>query len=300
MGAAKRSTVLASGSMARGITLAAALVSLLGGGCKGEEMPAGKLTPEVSALLAHVPGDSKLVAGIDLALARSSGLWQQAAVARAVPKLIAVGHQCGTHLITEIDRVVVSSPDAQPEIKRLHFVIAGRFSASGKSCVNEIAALREANATWRGGVAVVSPASLVPATSAVTASPEMLARIEKTDTSGVVWIAADTRGAAKAARMPIPVELHGIALSVKPKGDGIAATARLEVDSEERAKATADLIRDQKETFRKALPDPKLGEILSRVEVAQRGAEIAFEVSVNRAELDHLLGLEAMLGGGDP
>ncbi len=280
--------------MARGIALAAALVAALGGGCKGEELPAGKLTPEVRALLAQVPGDSKLVAGVDLALARSSGLWD-AALADAVPTLIAVGHQCGTHLITEIDRIAVSSPDAQPEIKRLHFVVAGRFSASGKSCLNEIATLREANATWKDGLAVVSPASLVPAASAVTASPEMMARIEKADTSGVVWIAANTRGAAGAARMPIPIELHGIALSVRPQGDGVAAVARLEVDSEDRAKSTADLFRDQKDSFKKALPDPKLGEILGRVEVVQKGNELAFQVSVSKAELEHLLGLKAML-----
>lgn len=281
--------------MPRWIALAAALLAATG--CKSKELPAGKVTPEVRALLAHVPGDSKLVAGVDLALARSSGLWD-AALADVVPKLIAVGHQCGTNLITEIDRVVVSSPDAQPTIKRLHFVVAGRFSASGKSCLNEIATLREANATWKDGVAIVSPGSLVPATSAVTSSPDMVARIEKTDTAGVVWIAADTRGLAKATRVPMPAELYGVAISVRPQGDGVAAVARLEVDSEDRAKATADLFREQKDSFKKALPDPKLGDILGRLEVTQQGAELAFEVAVNRAELDHLLGMKAMLGGG--
>lgn len=280
--------------MSRPIALAAAL--LVAAGCKGKELPAGKLTPEVRALLAEVPGDSKLVAGIDLALARSSGLWDDA-LAGAVPKLIAVGHQCGTNLITEIDRVLVSSPDAQPQIKRLHFVVAGRFTPSGKSCLNEIATLREASATWKDGVAIVAPAQLVPSTTAVTSSPEMLARIEKTDTSGVVWIAADVRGAAGAARLPVPLELHGVALSVRPKGDGVAAVARLQVDSEDRARATADLFREQKDNFKKALPDPRLGEILGRIEVAQEGPELAFEVSVDRAELQHLLGLRAMLGG---
>ncbi len=279
------------------LVLAAAFIAA---GCKSKELPAGKMTPEVRALLAQVPGDSKLVAGIDLALARSSGLWDQA-LADVVPTLIAVGHQCGTHLITEIDRVVVSSPDNQPAVKRLHFVVAGRFSASGKSCLNEIAALREANASWVGGVAVVSPGSLVPAAAKVTANPEMMARIEKTDTGGVVWLAADTRGAASpTARVPIPAELHAVAVSLRPQGDGVAAVARLEVDTEERAKATADLFREQKESFKKALPDPKLGDIIGRIEVTQQGAELGFEVAVNKAELDHLLGMKAMLGGGAP
>ena len=124
----------------------------------------------------------------------------------------------------------------------------------------------------------------------------MLARIEKADTSGVVWIAADTRGAAS-GRMPIPPELHGLALSVRPQGDGIAAVARLQVDSEDRAKATADVFREQKDNLKKALPDPKLGEILARIEVSQVGPELAFKVAVNRTELQHLLGLRAMLGG---
>jgi hypothetical protein len=277
------------------LALAAVLLALAAAGCKEPPLPAGTITPEVRALLAHVPGDSKLVAGADLALARSSGLWDHA-LGEVIPKLVAVGHQCGTNLITEIDRLVVSSPDAQPDIKRLHFVVAGRFTASGKSCLNEIAALREANATWKDGVAIVSPASLVPAKTAVTANPEMMARLEKADTAGVVWLAADTRGAAGAARMPVPAELFGLVLSVKPKGDGVAAAARLEVDSEERAKATADLFREQKDSMKKALPDPKLGEILGRIEVTQKGSELGFSVSVNRAELDHLLGMQAMLG----
>ena len=279
--------------MARRIALAAALLAAVG--CKGEELPAGKLTAEVRALLAQVPGDSKLVAGLDLALARSSGLWD-AALDDVVPTLIAVGHQCGTNLVTAIDRIVLSSPTVQPEVKRLHFVVAGRFTPSGKSCLNEIATLREASATWKDGVAIVAPASLVPASSAVTAAPEMLARIEKADTSGVVWIAADTRGAAR-GRMTIPAELHGLAMSVRPQGDGIAAVARLQVDSEDRAKATADVFREQKDNLKKALPDPKLGEILGRIEVSQVGPELAFKVAVNRTELQHLLGLRAMLGG---
>lgn len=279
------------------LALAGALVAATGG-CKGEEMPGGKLTPEVRALLAHVPGDSKLVAGVDLALARSSGLWDQA-LADVVPKLIAVGHHCGTNLITEIERMVVSSPDLQPEVKRLHFVVTGRFTASGKSCLNEIATLREANATWREGVAVVSPATFAPAASAITTRPDMLARIEKTDTSGVVWIAADTRGAASPARVPMPVEVHGVSITIRPQDGGVAAVARLEVDSEDRAKATADLFRDQKDSLKKALPDPKLGEILGRIAVIQQGAELAFAVAVSRAELDHLLGsIKALLGGG--
>ena len=282
------------------LALAAAIILVAAiGGCKGEELPAGKMTPEVRALLAHVPGDSKLVAGVDLALARSSGLWDEA-LAEAVPKLIAVGHNCGTNLVKEIDRVVVSSPDSQPEVKRLHMVVAGRFSASGKSCLNEIASLREAGATWQGAVAIVSPAAFAPAASAVTASPDMMARIEKTDTSGVVWLAADTRGAAAPARVAIPAELHGVAITIRPQGDGIAAVARLEVDSEERAKSTADVFRQQKDSIKKALPDPKLADILGRVEVSQVGPELAFTVAVNRAELDHLLGMRAILGGGAP
>ncbi|HEU5056798.1 MAG TPA: hypothetical protein VFU21_09730 [Kofleriaceae bacterium] len=279
--------------MARGIAIAAALVAAVG--CKGDELPAGKVTPEVRALLAHVPGDSKLAAGIDLALARSSGLWDEA-MADAVPKLIAVGHQCGTNLMTEIDRVVVSAADVQPAVDRIHFVVAGRFTPSGKSCLNEIVALRHATATWKEGIAIVTPAGRSPDASAVTAAPDMLARIAKADTSGVVWIAADTRGAAGGARMPLPAELHGVALSVRPQGDGVAAVARLQVDSEDRAKATADLFRGQKDGFKKALPDPKLGEILGRIQVSQVGPEVAFQVAVSKAELQHLYGLRAMLG----
>ncbi len=283
------------------LVLAAAVIipAAATGGCKGEELPAGKLTPEVRALLAQVPGDSKVVAGVDLALARSSRLWDDA-LAEAVPKLIAAGHNCGTNLVKEIDRVVVSSPDSQPEIKRLHMVVAGRFTASGKSCLNEVAALREANATWKEGVAIVSPAAFAPAATAITANAEMLARIEKTDTAGLVWLAADTRGAGSAARVPIPDELHGLALTVRPQGDGVAVVLRLEVDKEDRAKATADLFRDQKDAMKKALPDPKLGEILGRVAVSQVGPELAFSVAVNRAELDHLLGMKAILGGMAP
>lgn len=279
----------------RRIALAAALVAAVAG-CKDKELPAGKLTPEVRALLAEVPGDSKLIAGADLALARSSGLWDDA-LAEAVPKIIAVGHQCGTHLVTEIDRIVVSSTDPQPEIKRLHIVVQGRFSPSGKSCLNEIASLREATATWKDSIAVVSPEAVAPARGPVTANAEMLARIEKADTSGVLWLAADVRGMSGAVRVPMPAELRGVAISILPHGDGVAATARIEVDSEERAKSTAELVREQKDSARKAIPDPKLGDILGRVEVTQQGAELALEVAVNRAELDHLLGMRAMLGG---
>jgi hypothetical protein len=282
--------------MARRIALAAALLAATSG-CKDKDLPAGKLTPEVRALLAHVPGDARLVAGVDLALARSSGLWNQA-LADAIPKLVAVGHQCGPHLVTEIDRLIVSSPEKQPDPKRLFIVVTGRFSASGKSCLDEIATLREANATWKDGIAIVTPTALAASTSgAVTSSREMLARIEKADTGGVLWLAADTRGGGRAGGLSMPPELHGIALSIRPQGDGVAAAARLEVDSEDRAKATADMFRDQKERFSKGLPDPKLGDILRHIEVTQKGPEVAFEVAVNRSELEHLLDLRAMLGG---
>jgi hypothetical protein len=280
---------------ARRIALACAALAWFPG-CKDKELPAGKLTPEVRALLAEVPADSKLVAGADLALARSRGLWD-GALADAVPRLIAVGHQCGSHLLTEIDRIVVSSPDPQPEIKRLHIVVQGRFSPSGKSCLNEIASLREATATWKDTIAVVTPEAFGPAKGAVTGSPEMLARIEKADTSGVVWLAADTRGVAGAVRLPMPAELRGAAISIVPHGDGVAATARIEVDSEDRAKSTAEAIRQQKDSVKKVIPDQKLSSILGRIEITQQGAELALEVTVDRAELDHLLGMRAMLGG---
>lgn len=279
--------------MVRPVVLALLLAAAVGG-CKEKALPGGALTPEVKALLAHVPGDSKVVAGIDLALARSSGLWEQA-LGDVVPELIAVGHRCGTNLITEIDRVVVSSPDQQPDIKRVHFVVAGRFTASGKSCLNEIASLREANASWAGEIAIVSPASLVAAPSAITASPEMMSLIGKADTAGVVWIAADTRGASP-VRVPMPAELRGIALSLRPHEGGVVAAARLEVDSEDRARATADMFRENKDSLRKALPDARLGDILGRIEVSQQGPELGLEVSVNQTELAHLLGMKAMLG----
>lgn len=282
--------------MARRIALAL-LALAAGSGCKDKELPAGKLTPEVRALLAHVPGDARLVAGVDLALARSSGLWNQA-LADAIPKLVAVGHQCGTHLITEIDRLIVSSPEQQPDPRRLFIVVTGRFSASGKSCLDEIAMLREATTTWKDGIAILTPTALAASSrGAVTASPEMLARIEKADTGGVLWLAADTRGGARAGGISMPAELHGVALSIRPQGDGVAAAARLEVDSEDRAKATADMFRDQKDRFSKGLPDPKLGDVLRHIEVTQKGPEVAFEVAVNRSELEHLLDLRAMLGG---
>jgi hypothetical protein len=284
--------------MARRIALAAALLALAAtSGCEEKDLPAGKLTPEVRALLAHVPGDARLVAGVDLALARSSGLWDQA-LADAIPKLVAVGHQCGAHLITEIDRLIVSSPEQQPDARRLFIVVAGRFSASGKSCLDEIATLREASATWKDGVAIVTPTALAAsARGAVTSSPEMLARIEKADTGGVLWLAADTRGGSRAGGMSMPPELHGLAISIRPQGDGVAGAARLEVDSEDRARATADLFRDQKDRFSKGLLDPRLGDIVRHIAVTQKGSEVAFELAVNRAELEHLLDLRAMLGG---
>jgi hypothetical protein len=270
-------------------------VTLVSGACKKDSVPAGVLTPEVEALLAHVPADSKTVAGMDVAAARKSAVWDKL-IAPVLPGLFA-GHHCVTSLVGEIDRLVIASPDQNPDIARTRLIAVGRFTASGKSCLTEIASLREGKTTWLAAdTAVIGPDAATAAP--VTGSAEMMAVIRKANSSGLVWVAADTRGAAASAPFPMPAEVHGFTISILPSGDGVSAIANLQLDSEERAESTADMFRDQKATFEKGMPDPKLGKMIGRLSVSQAGKEVAFQVGLSAADIEHLVSMKAMLGAG--
>ena len=87
----------------------------------------------------------------------------------------------------------------------------------------------------------------------------------------------------------------GFFLSVVPSGDGLKAVLGVDAGSDDVASSTATAIRDQKDSIVAALADPKLGDVLKRLEVLQDGVDVAVRVSLSAEDVEHLMGLTSMI-----
>ncbi|HUS66540.1 MAG TPA: hypothetical protein VMZ28_18510 [Kofleriaceae bacterium] len=296
-------------------------------GCKKEKVPDGKLTPEVTALLAHLPADATVVVGMNLARARESALYQKLLprlTAAAPGALATLKEVCKLDVINDLQTVVASVGDDLDDRGQLHFVAKGSFTKDKvAACVGEmskggstIATGDEEELTWysdeTGKTYAYWPA---PDTVAVTGqrdgAAERLAQVAASGgavkNAGLMKLIAkaDTTAAFWAAG-PLPAEVRqqmgdatvvGFFLSVVPDDDRLKVLLAVEAGSEDVASSTAAAIREKKDGIKLLLPDPKLGAIVGRMEVLQDGVDVAVRVSLSAEEVDHLMGLTSMLPG---
>jgi hypothetical protein len=305
--------------------LLALALALTATACKKEKVPDGKLTPEVSALLAHLPPDAGVVAGLNLERARQSALYQKVLprlMAAAPASLATLKDVCKLDLVNDIHTVVASVGDDLEDRSQLHFVARGAFTKDKvAACVGEMSKggsridtadegklTSYSDETGKAYVYWAAPDTVVVtgdrdsakerleqviAGGGASGNAALMKLIAKADTSAAFWAAG-----------PLPAEVRqrmgdvtvvGFFLSVVPKGDGVQVMLAVEAGSEDVASSTAKAIRDQKGGLKMVLPDPKLGEIVGRMEVLQEGVDVAVRVSLGPEEIDHLMGLTSML-----
>jgi hypothetical protein len=302
------------------IALAAALA-----GCKKEKVPEGKLTPEVSALLAHLPADATVVAGMNAARARESALYQKLLprlTAAAPAALATLKEVCKLDLINDLETVVASVGDDLDDRGQLQFVVKGTFTKDKvAACVAEmskggspIATGDEDELTWysdeTGKTYVHWPApdtvvvtgqrdgaaarlAQVIASGGAVKNAALMKLIAKADTSAAFWAAGPLPAQVRQQMGDAPVV--GFFLSVVPSGDGVKALLAVDAGDEDVASSTAAAIREKKDGIKLLLPDPKLSAIVGRMEVLQDGVDVAVRVSLSADEVEHLMGLTSML-----
>lgn len=297
-------------------------------GCKKESVPDGKLSAEVTALLAHLPADASLVAGLNLAGARDSAFYQKVLprLMNAAPASLATLKEvCKLDLVNDIHTVVGSVGQDLDDRGQLHFVARGAFTKDKvAACVGEmskggspISTADEGKLTsysdetgkafvyWAAPDTVVltgerdgAAARLeqVIAAGGAPGNAALMKIVAKADTTALFWAAGPLPAEARQHMGDAPIV--GFFMTVVPKGDGVQAMIAVEAGSEDVASSTAKTIRDQKGALKLMLPDPKLGEILGRMEVLQEGVDVAVRVSLSPEEIEHLMGLTSMLPAG--
>jgi hypothetical protein len=294
-------------------------------GCKKEKVPDGVLTPETSALLAHLPADATVVVGMNLARARETALYkkvQPRLMAAAPGALAALKEACDLDVINDLHAVVASVGDDLADRGQLHFVAKGAFTKEKvAACVGEmskggspISTGDEEELTWYSdetGKAYVHWAApdtvVVPgerdgaaerlakviASGGAVKNAALMKLIGKADTSAAFWAAGPLPGEVRKRMGDAPVV--GFFLSVVPDGDGVRALLAVDAGNEDTARSTATAIREQKDSLIAALADPKLGAVLKRMEVLQEGVDVAVRVSLAADEVEHLMGLTSMI-----
>ncbi|HLU65002.1 MAG TPA: hypothetical protein VKZ63_01925 [Kofleriaceae bacterium] len=306
------------------LPLAAALAAALSlAACKKDSLPAGKLTPEVSGLLAQLPADAALVLGINGPAARTSPLFGKVVELwmAAAPELAEAKKVCNLVPAEKIEQLVVTS-GADLGQGGLHAAMKGISRKEVADCAAKIGGITVTDdgpvTTYQSEVMTLSArwtapdvvlvrtageddaqAPPVAASGGATSNQELMAYLKKVDTSAAVWLAGPVPAAMRSQLAGVSSAPRGLFATVDPAGDGLAIFVGLALDSADLAEGTAEQFKDQKEQLAGMMPDPKLGEMLKRVEVLQSGADVAFKVTLSRADIEHLGAMaQGMLGAG--
>jgi hypothetical protein len=317
---------------------AAALVgafALLGCGEQGGGIPPGRVTPEVEATLAHLPGDAWAVLGIDAARARRiPALGRLLAWLPAPPFDPPVAGGCGLDPAVGVDRAVATLGRGADPGAGAFIALAGRFTrASVERCIGELArtgrpvsAARhgaltvyrdgggESYAYWpTGSLVVVAPrAEGGRAALAELAAPggarrgaglgaALGAYLARVRTDAVFWMAGPLPPAVqeRMAEPGVPA-LRGFFVSVDAdrSARGARVLVGLRMAGEDEAADAAAAFRAEKPALARAAGPAAA--IVDRFEVARDGADVAVAASLSAAELDLLVDAIARMapGGG--
>ena len=304
--------------------LAAALAAPLGA-CKKEGVPGGQVTPEVATLLGHLPADAALAFGANLAVARTSPLYAGYRP-QLPPELGALAERCGLDPFAAIDQLVGTTGDDLDDRDSVFVAARGSFSKEKvAACVarlGETASTRdegaltvyqldghEVHARWPAPDTVI--ASITGGTSAesmtkvsgdgpgAAGNQQLMGFVSKVDTSAALWLAGPFPSSMRSQLVAVPGSPSGFWLSANPKGDGAIVLLGLQLDSADVAEATAGQFRDQKKQLEGMMPDPKLAEIVGRIQVMQSGTDLAFKLELARADIEHLTKMASGLLGAE-
>ncbi|HEU5056443.1 MAG TPA: hypothetical protein VFU21_07950 [Kofleriaceae bacterium] len=298
-----------------------------GGGGKG---PAGAQAAVPSKTgFAVFPGDSQFVVGINLASARSSGLWakyKDKVEAQMASEFAELRDACGIDPIGQVQTIIAAGKQGGGGEPDAVVVMKGLQRGALKTCGEKMAAKegKKLTVTEEGNLAnyVVDDKNIWAAwldDSTVVIAPEkdkayvsaraagegglaegspVMALLKSVDTSAAIYFAADTAMMGPQAAMMQGAK--GIFGSLKLT-DGLAIDAGLRFDTPDNAKKMTEMVNQQVGAMKGQLP-PQFKSVVDKAVIKQVDKDMVVQLSLSGAELEQLAqaleGMKGMLGGG--
>jgi hypothetical protein len=298
-----------------------------GGGAKGAAGAAAAVPSKTG--FAVFPGDSQFVVGINLASARSSGLWakyKDKVEAQMASEFAELREACGIDPIGQVQTIIAAGKQGGGGEPDAVVVMKGLQRGSLKTCGEKMAAKegKKLTVTEEGNLAnyVVDDKNIWAAwldDSTVVIAPEkdkayvsaraagegglaegspVMALLKSVDTSAAIYFAADTAMMGPQAAMMQGAK--GIFGSLKLT-DGLALDAGLRFDTPDNAKKMTEMVNQQVGAMKGQLP-PQFKTLVEKAVIKQVDKDMVLQLSLSGAELEQLAqaleGMKGMLGGG--
>jgi hypothetical protein len=271
------------------------------------------------------PADSTAIIGVNVASARSSGLWNKykGQIEQAIGgELAELRAACGIDPIAQAQTIIVGG---KPQSNELVVVVKGFERAALKSCGEKMAAKEgekltitdegnlskyemDGNTVWAAWLddttVVMAPEqdkAYVEARAAgqngLTESAEVMALLKSVDTSAAIYLVGDATAAGPgAAMMP---GAKGMFASLRFT-DGLAVDAGIRFDTAENAKTTTTMVSTQVQQVKGQLPPP-FSTLAEKAVIKQVDKDLVVQLSLSGAELEQVgkavQGMGSMLGG---
>ena len=302
-----------------------------GGGAAGGKGAAGAQAAVPSKTgFAVFPGDSQFVVGVNLASARSSGLWakyKDKVEQQMAEEFAELRTACGIDPIAQVQTIIAAGkPPAGGGEPDAVVVMKGLQRSALKSCGEKMAAkegkkftvTEEGNlanyvvddkniwAAWLDDTTVVIAPEKDKAYVSARAAGEagladgspVMALLKSVDTSAAIYFAADTAMMGPQAAMMQGAK--GIFGSLKLT-DGLAIDAGLRFDTPDNAKKMTDMVNQQVGAMKGQLP-PQFKSLVEKAVIKQVDKDMVVQLSLSGPELEQLAqaleGMKGMLGGG--
>jgi len=302
-----------------------------GGAAGGGKSAAGAAAAVPSKTgFAVFPGDSQFVVGINLASARSSGLWAKYKdqVEQNLSKEFAeLKAACGIDPIGQVQTIIAAGkPPAGGGDPDAVVVLKGLQRGTLKQCGEKMAAKegKKFTVTEEGNLAnyVVDDESVWAAwldDSTVVIAPKkdkayvtsraagegglaegssVMALLKSVDTSAALYFAADTAAMGPSGAMMQGAK--GIFGSLKLT-DGLAIDAGVRFDTPDNAKKMTEMVNQQIGAMKGQLP-PQFKTLIEKAVIKQVDKDLVVQLSLSGPELEQLAqaleGMKGMLGGG--
>ena len=298
-----------------------------GGGGKGAAGAQAAVPSKTG--FAVFPGDSQFVVGINLASARSSGLWakyKDKVEAQMAKEFAELREACGIDPIGQVQTIIAAGKQGGGGEPDAVVVMKGLQRGSLKTCGEKMAAKegKKLTVTEEGNLAnyVVDDKNIWAAwldDSTVVIAPEkdkayvsaraagegglaegsaVMALLKSVDTSAAIYFAADTAMMGPQAAMMQGAK--GIFGSLKLT-DGLALDAGLRFDTPDNAKKMTEMVNQQVGAMKGQLP-PQFKTLVEKAVIKQVDKDMVLQLSLSGAELEQLAqaleGMKGMLGGG--
>ena len=292
-------------------------------GAAGEKGAAAAVPSKTG--FAVFPADSTAIIGVNVASARSSGLWNKykGQIEQAVgSELAELRTACGIDPIAQAQTIIIGG---KPQSNELVVVVKGFERSSLKSCGEKMAAKEgekltitdEGNlskyemdgetvwAAWLDDTTVViapeQDKAYVEAraagTAGLTESAAVMSLLKSVDTSAAIYVVGDATAAGPTAAM-VP-GAQGMYASIRFT-DGLALDAGIRFDTAENAKNTTTMATTQVQAMKGQLPPP-FNTLADKAVIKQVDKDLVMQLSLSGAELEQvgqaLQGMGSMLGG---